>query len=529
MKVVETYLDDSFKKPSKDENLLFLLVCALCNNTKVVFEGIKKKIVGNQTEIALRNFAEELGVVKEIMEKEYIRIGEIPFTSERKMMSVICEKDEKIYVFTKGAPEILLEKCSKILKDGKICKLSEDEKRKILKANEKMASKALRVIGLAYKELATKPKSSKDIEKNLVWLGLAGIADLPRPEVKKAIEDCRNAGIRVIMLTGDSPITAKAIADEIGLETTEVIEGKQLDKMSNEELEEVLKRNVNVFARVTPFHKLRVLEILQRKYRVAMTGDGVNDAPALKKAHVGIAMGIRGTEVAKEASDMILLDDNFATIKEAVKEGRRIFDNIRKFVNYLFVCNLAEVLVIFFATLFFTLKKPILLPVQILWINLLTDGFPAIALGFDPARDDVMRRPPRPRNEGIINRQLAWIIAVIGSKKALDLLATFLFFTWLFGEEVGRTALFTGFILYEFIRIGVIRVQEKMSFFANRILVISLVVSLALQLTLLYTPLATIFHVVPLSLLHWLILLGFGAIGFATSILLTKLIMKYVV
>ena len=521
MKVVKTFFDMKFQKPEEEK---FYLICALCNTTKVIKEGLRKKIVGDQTEVALRLFAEENGYSKEGLEGKYPVVDIYPFSSQRKMMSVVCETGERFMLLSKGAPEVVLKKCSFILKNGKVVKLSESDAEKIMKINNKMASSALRVLALAYKECETKEKCD---ERDLVFLGLAGLMDPPRKEVKQAIEDCKSAGIRVIMLTGDNPLTAKAIAKEIGLETYDVVEGKEIDEYSDEVLEELLKRNVNVFARVTPFHKLRILEILQKNHRVAMTGDGVNDALALKKSSVGIAMGIRGTEVAKEASDIILLDDNFATIRDAVKEGRRMFDNIRKFVNYLLTCNLAEVLVIFLATLFFTLKEPILLPVQILWINLLTDGLPAIALAADPARKNIMKIPPRPKDEGIINKQLASIIGAVGIKKTFELLLIFLVGIALFGESVARTMLFTGFIIYQLIRIFVIRYQEEISFFANRFLLLALASSFLLHLFLLYSPLATVFHVVPLNTIHWFILLGIGTVAFLTSIGLTSLILKY--
>lgn len=522
MKVVKTFFNMNFEKPKEER---FYLVCALCNTTREITQGLTKKIVGDQTEVALRLFAKENGYEKKELESKYPVVDIYPFSSQRKMMSVVCRAGEKFLLLSKGAPEVILKKSSFILKNSKVVKLSKSDIEKIIEVNNKLASSALRVLALAYKECDTKEKCTED---NLIFLGLVGLMDPPRKEVKQAIEDCKNAGIRVIMLTGDNPLTAKAIAKEIGLETYDVVEGKELDEYSDEVLEELLKRNVNVFARVTPFHKLRILEILQKKHRVAMTGDGVNDALALKKASVGIAMGIRGTEVAKEASDIILLDDNFATIRDAVKEGRRIFDNIRKFVNYLLTCNLAEVLVLFLATLFFSLKEPILLPIQILWINLLTDGFPAIALALDPARKDIMKRPPRPREESIINKQLAWIIGAIGVKKTLVLLTIFFVGLMLFNEIVARTMLFTGFIIYEFIRIFVIRYQEKLSFFANTYLLLALAGSVLLQLLLLYSPLAFAFHVVPLTLEQWAILLGFGGIGFVTSIALTYLILRYV-
>ena len=522
MKVVKTFFNMDFEKPVNEK---FYLVCALCNTTKVISHGLKKKIVGDQTEIALRIFAEENGYSKEELEAKYPVVDIYPFSPQRKMMSVICKVKEKFLLLSKGAPEVILKKCSHIFKNGKIVKLCKNDVEKIMEANNRMASSALRVLALAYKE-CDKKDSCK--ENELVFLGLVGLIDPPRKEVKQAIEDCKNAGIRVIMLTGDNPFTAKAIAREIGLETVDVIEGKGIDKYTDKELEELLKRNVNVFARVTPFHKLRILNILQKNHRVAMTGDGVNDALALKKASVGIAMGIRGTEVAKQASDIILLDDNFATIRDAVKEGRRIFDNIRKFVNYLLTCNLAEVFVIFFATVFLTLKRPILLPVQILWINLLTDGLPAIALAVDPARKNIMKLSPRPKSEGIINKKLALIISSTGIKMSVELIAVFFISLIIFGESIARTMLFTGFIIYEFIRIFVIRYQEKISFLANKFLLFALIISFILHLGLLYSPLATAFHVVPLSFEHWIILLCFGSVAFVTSIALTSFIIKYV-
>jgi len=281
--------------------------------------------------------------------------------------------------------------------------------------------------------------------------------------------------------------------------------GEEIDKMSDIELKKILKK-VNVFARVNREHKLRSLEILQRSNNiVAMTGDGVNDALALKKADVGIAMGIKGTEVAKQASDIILLDDNFATIKTAIKEGRRIFDNIKKFVNYLFSSNFAEICVVFLATLFFSLKEPILLPLQILWINLLTDGMPALALGVDPARENIMKRKPRKKGEPIIDEKLIKMVLSIGATIALTLLLVFLLLLP-FGEKKARSALFTGFVLYEFSRIFTIRYREKMNLFANRWLLIALAISFALQLTVAY-PLSYLFKLEPLGLYEWFILI----------------------
>ncbi len=504
-----------------------LLVCgALCNNSNIGYdEEGNRKYFGDQTEVALRKISDKSGFVKENLEKEYKRINEISFTSKRKMMSVVYKNDNlnKYFVYSKGAPEVLIENCNRIYHDEKTIGFSKAAKKRILKQNREFASHALRVLGFAFKDTKN---PNKNIERNLVWLGLQAMIDPPRPKVGQALTDCSTAGIRVIMLTGDNPSTAKAIASEIGLKS-EVLEGNYLEELSDEELEEKLNSRVNIFARISPFHKLRILEILKKDNRVAMTGDGVNDALALKKADVGLAMGIRGTGVAKEASDVILLDDNFATITTTIKEGRRIFDNIRKFVNYLFVCNFAEVGVLFLATLFLTLKEPILLPVHLLWINLLTDGLPALALGVDPARPDIMRRPPRKKGEPIINKQLGWLIGTIGIKKTIVLFATF-FFVLPLGIEAARSTLFTGFILYEFVRIASIRYQEKLSWFSNKWLLIALIGSVLLQLTIIYTPLSEFFHIVPLGLYEWIILLVGIIVGYITAIIITKVVIKLV-
>jgi Ca2+-transporting ATPase len=381
-------------------------------------------------------------------------------------------------------------------------------------------------LGFAYKESKGKI-SEKDAEKNLVWLGLQAMIDPPRPEVKQAIKECYTAGIRVIVLTGDNPTTAKAIADEIGIKTGGIIEGYELDKLTDKKLEEKLNSTINIFARISPFHKLRILEILKKKYRVAMTGDGVNDALALKKADVGISMG-DGEEVAKEASDIILLDNNFASIVSAVKEGRRSFDNIRKFINYLFVCNLAEVGVLFIATLFLTLKEPILLPIQILWINLLTDGFPALALGLDPARPNIMKEPPRKKNESIINKKLSYLIGFIGFAKMLVLFATFILVGYISSIQEARTALFTGFVLYEFVRIGTIRSQEKLTWFSNKWLLWALIISVLMQLIIIYTPFNQLFHIQALGIYSWIILLTGITLSYVVAIWITKVINKHV-
>ena len=514
-------LDTSKLNPEEIKEIhQILLTGKLCNNSKISKNETNEKIYfGDQTEIAIRKISEKYLDFKE----NYEKISEISFDSGRKMMSSIYEKDNKFYTFSKGAPEILLKKCDRIYINGKIIKLTNEAKQKILQKNKDFASQALRVLGFAFNETTTKDES----ETNLIWLGLQAMIDPPRKEAKQAIQECYTAGIKVIMMTGDNPLTAEAISNEIGLKSKGVISGEELDKLSDKEIENKLK-DITIFARVSPFHKLKILEILKKNYRVAMTGDGVNDALALKKADVGISMGVRGTDVAKQASDIILLDDNFATIPAAIKEGRRSFENIRKFTNYLFVSNLAEIGVLFLATLFLTLKNPILLPIQILWINLLTDGLPAIALGLDPATPNIMEKPPRKKDEPIINKSLAWLIGIIGTKKIIMLLLTFILINHLFGIEQARTALFTGFILYEFVRIGTIRTQEKLTWLSNKWLLVALAFSLLLQLTIIYTPLNTFFHIMPLNLYSWIILLIGIVIAYALAIIITKIVLKLV-
>lgn len=526
-KVYNTEIQD---KDRKDEDEFYsLLECgAICNNTKVSGhpEG-DRKYIGEQTEIGIIRVAEAFGIYNEKINEQYAKINEIPFSSERKMMSVVVheklEKNANKKMFSKGAPEVLIEKCNRILENGKVRKMELNDKKVILSQNENFAVSAYRVLGFAYKEI---DDNDKQTEKDLIWIGLEAMVDPPHTEIVDTLKNCQTAGIRVIMITGDNPITAKAIADTIGLKSEGVLEGKDIEKMTVRDVQNSLDENINIFARTTPMHKLKILKVLEKNNRVAMTGDGVNDSLAIKQANVGIAMGQRGTSVAKESSDIVLLDDNFSTIIKAIKEGRRIFDNIRKFMNYLLVSNIAEVFVLFLSVFLFTLDKPILIPVQILWINLLTDGMPALALGVDPARKDIMKDKPRHKNEAIINKRLAWLIGLMGAKKTIVLLITFLLVLPQ-GEDLARTTLFTGFILYEFVRIASIRSQEKLNWTSNPWLLIALLVSLLLQLVIVYSPLNVFFHAVPLGLGQWFILLSGVCIGYFTALLITKLVSDY--
>lgn len=521
---LEGVLSEHDKITQREQSRKLLLCTALSTKMSHVYFGDSEKVTGDPMEVALRRFAEEQGYDRETLIQDYNLVHELPFTSERKIMSMVYRYHRSRIMFTKGAPEILLEHCTTVCKGDAIMPITPAMKRSIHAQLKNFASKGLRVLGFAMREI---PKSQEPHELELTWLGLIAMMDPPRDGVAKALQDCTTAGIRVVMLTGDNPLTAQAIAKEVGLGSTGVRTGNDLDAMDDPMLEAALAEGVNIFARVSPDHKLRLLNVLQKRHHIAMTGDGINDVLALKRADVGISMGLRGTEVAKQASDLILLDDNFATIVEAIRQGRRVYDNLRKFLNYLFVSNIAEVMVIFLATLILPLSGPLLFPVQLLWINLLTDGLPALALGVDRARPDIMRLPPRPWGEGLIDRQLGWLIGIIGAKKTILLISLYIIsLRW--GEPVARTVLFTGFVLFEFIRIASIRAQEKLTWLSNPLLLAALGGSLFLQLLLLYSPYASFFDAVPLGRDPWMLLLGFLALGYILAILLTRLILRLV-
>jgi P-type Ca2+ transporter type 2C len=374
-----------------------------CNNASLE----NSKVLGDPTEAALLVSAAKAGI-----SKKFERIAEIPFSSERKIMSVAVKKDDKVIVYTKGAPEIVLEHCQ----------MSDLEKKKILEINQGLSDQALRNLGFAYKELtASEFEAQKNdeakLESGLKFLGIQGMIDPPRVEVKPLIEKCRASGIRVVMITGDNGATAQAVAREIGI-TGEVLTGMDLEKMDDKKFSEIVE-NVSIYARVNPSVKMRIVNALKKKgHIVAMTGDGVNDAPALKAADIGIAMGVTGTDVAKESSDMVLLDDKFSTIVSAIEEGRGIFHNIRKFVRYLLSCNIAEVLIIFFGVI--VLQELVLTATMLLWINVVTDGIPAIALGMDEAEEGIMHYKPKVFQADIINKELWAEMMIYGTLLAVE-------------------------------------------------------------------------------------------------------------
>jgi len=480
------------EKPKELE--LLILGGTLCNDARLEKENGKWVIRGDPTEGALKVLAGKAGVTSEVEEK-YPRIGEIPFSSERKMMTTIHRSpDGKVIAFMKGAPEVVLSKCSKIMVDGEVRKLEKEDVEEILRANDEMASSALRNLAIAYREIDEVPgEIGEEIESDFVFLGIVGMMDPPRPEVKDALELCRKAGIKVVMITGDHKLTALAVAKELEIyrEGDIILTGKELEEMSDEEFESIVEK-VTVYARVSPEHKMKIVKALKKRgHVVAMTGDGVNDAPALKAADIGVAMGITGTEVAKEASDMVLSDDNFATIVSAVEEGRRIYDNIKKYLLYLLGCNISEILIPLFAS-FAALPLPFT-AIQYLWINLTTDGLPAMALGVDPAEPDVMKRAPRDPKEGILVRRETALFLVF-----LPLLVTAVilmnFAEGISAESLtrARTRIFTLMIIIElFIAISFRSIRHsafRVGITRNKFLLFAVAISLAMQFAILYVP-----------------------------------------
>lgn len=515
---------------TKNKKALVLLaeIAALCNNSILqknnnpvggFFRKNDKQwsILGDPTEGALLVLAAKAGIWREKIEKQKKRLYEIPFDSNRKCMSVIYEGDNCLNVYTKGAPDIILEKCSHILWQDKVIPLSEEIKNKLLKYNEDMASDALRVLGLAYRELSINfsyDRREDQVEENLIFVGLTGMIDPPRSSALKAVEKCKRAGIKTIMITGDHRITAQAVAKELKIheEGNIVFTGAELDQISDKELKKLINK-VSVFARVTPKHKLRIVKLLKEKgHIVAMTGDGVNDAPAVKEADIGISMGISGTDVTKESSAMILSDDNFATIVAAIEEGRGIYDNIRKFIRYLLSCNVGEVLTMFFATLF-GLPLP-LLPIQILWVNLVTDGLPAMALGVDPAEPDIMHRRPRHPKESIFARGLGRRIAIRGSLICLGTLLVFIvgFYINNHNLTIARTMAFSALVFSQLFHVFDCRSERfsifEIGIFSNPYLVGAVCLSVIMQLLVIYLPfLQPIFKTQALGMIDWLVIL----------------------
>jgi len=490
-------------------------IMTLCNDSKLRrIDDQKIETIGDPTETALISFAAKTGFYKDKAEQEFPRRAEIPFDSERKLMTTINEINGKLICMTKGAPDILLEKCNRILTDGNIVYLTNEHKEEIKAANSEMAGKALRVLALAYKEIDEIPeKLTPDIvEKQLIFTGLVGMIDPPREEVKAAIQTCKTAGIRPIMITGDHKDTAAAIAKELEMidDESETITGAELDKISDEEFVSLVNK-YSVYARVSPEHKVKIVKAWKANGKVvAMTGDGVNDAPALKVSDIGVGMGITGTDVAKGVSDMVLSDDNFATIVEAVKEGRTIFSNIRKSIQFLLSANMGEVITLFIATM---LNWNILLPIHILWINLVTDALPAISLGVEKPEKDVMKRKPRKSQGNFFAGGLGISIIYQGLIEGLITLGTYYVSSRLYSHEVAVTMAFATLGLIQLAHSFNVRSDKKSIFeiglFSNKYQVGAVIISAFLQLIVIIVPqLSKIFRVVQLNPVQWLIVAG---------------------
>jgi len=489
-----------------------LTIGSLCNDAQLVREEEEWDIKGDPTEGALVSLAAKAGLWQGELNTSFPRIAEQPFSSERKKMTTVHQTEEGLIAYSKGAPEVILNSCSSILGTEKVSGLTASERQDIFDAAQSMAGDALRVLGLAYKQLST---IDEKVEEEMVFVGLVGMIDPPRDEVKDAIALCERAGIKTVMITGDHIMTAVAIAKELGLlKDGRSLSGAELDKLGDEEFNAIID-TVGVYARVSPAHKLRVVEALsQQGHVVAMTGDGVNDAPALKKADIGIAMGITGTDVSKEAADMVLTDDNFASIVAAVEEGRGVFSNIKKFLMYLLSCNIGEILLMAAAILFgplIGLPSGVLplIAIQILWVNLATDGLPALALSVDPPDPDLMNSKPRRRSDSIFTRPVINFLAGAGIWTAMVSLLVFL---WALNS--GRSFIeaqcmcFITLILIQFFNALNCRSEKHSLFsigiFSNRWLLLSIAASLGMTIMLVYNPfLQEVFHTYALSAVDW--------------------------
>lgn len=524
-----------------------LVASALCNDAKLNHTGSLWTILGDPTEGALLALAGKGGFNADQLNQQCDRIAEIPFTSERKRMSVVVqshapESSESFaldqtnpVLFTKGSPELVLERCQSAQGGGGLVPLTSAKKQAILEQNDLMASRGLRVLGFAMKPLENatlngRSSSSEDLEaeeQDLIWLGLVGMLDAPRPEVRDAVVACRRAGIRPVMITGDHPLTANAIAENLGIAQPgdTILTGRDLTHLTTEALEETVSQ-VSVYARVAPEHKLRIVQALQKRGEfVAMTGDGVNDAPALKQADIGIAMGITGTDVSKEASDMVLLDDNFTTIVAATEEGRVVYDNIRRFIKYILGSNIGEVLTIAAAPLMGLGGVP-LSPLQILWMNLVTDGVPALALAMEPAEPNVMQRPPHDPKESIFARGLGSYMVRVGILLAV---LTIGLMAWAYrhthaadyagNPDTWKTMVFTTLCLaqmgHALAARSDIRLTIQLNPLSNPYVWGAVLLTTGLQILLIYVPaLQQFFGLYPLSQLELGVCFGFSALIF---------------
>jgi Ca2+-transporting ATPase len=541
-----------FLDVEQNQDLKMLLkagqLCSTASISLVTDNDSNWKIVGDPTEGAILVAAEKANIRLEDTRSKYEELTEFSFDSIRKRMTTIQgDEDGTIWAFTKGAPEIIFDRVSKILIDGSEIELDSFHREELLAANSAMARCAMRVLALAYKKLDsnTNDWTANEVESNLVFLGLVGMLDPPREGVVESITKSRKAGIRPIMITGDHSLTASAIARSVGLvqSDTEGVTGSELSEMNDNELDEIVRES-SVFARVTPEHKLRIVQALKRQNQVvAMTGDGVNDAPAIKTADVGVAMGIRGAGVTKESSDLILTDDNFATIVSAIEVGREIYANIRKFVAFLLSANAGEVLIVL-TMVMIGLPLP-LTPIMILWINLVTDGPPALALGFDSPPKELMSRNPRKPGTRILNKEMMRSILFGGFLATLASGSVYLYVLWInighipgvtgpnvdwllpqYAEtlQTAQTATFVAMVLFQLFWVWNVRDEYNPAWDTNiresKELLISVIISFALTLLVVYTPLSTIFGTVPIDSGLWFLIIGVSLIGFLAPIYL---------
>lgn len=513
------YIDKEQINPNKID--LLLRIGYLCNNAKLTKKNQRYEIIGDPTEGSLTVLGKKGKLNDNELKKNFSFVEELPFDSERKLMSVIFNNrlNKKKEDYTKGAPDILLKVCDRILENGKIRKLTDKDRKIILNMNNSFAEKALRVLALAYKPLVdVKKYDIKNVEKNLIFVGLAGMIDPPRDEVKDAVAKCHKAGIKIIVITGDHAITTKAVAQQIGLfkKGDTVLTGDEVKKMSDKQLEKTIEK-VAIIARAMPIQKLRIVEALQKKgHIVAMTGDGVNDAPALKKADIGISMGITGTDVSKEVAKAILVDDNFATIVNAIEEGRNIYDKMIKSARYLLSCNSGEITSVFLAIM---LKFPLpLLPLQILLMNLLTDDFPALGLGFESSEKGIMEKPPRNPKEKPIRKRMFLSIIVFGLVMGLGTLLMFSHYKEI-NISKAQTVAFTTLVMFQMFAVissrSLKQDMKHLNPFTNLWLLGAVMISIIIQVAVIYLPpFQIIFGTVPLLGIDWLKIIGISSLGF---------------
>ena len=537
------FLQDGGQVCHKDVLELKLLMrsATFANDAKLVppeKQGDNWKIYGDPTEASLLVAAQKNGFDWESELEKYPRVYELPFDSQRKSMSSIHMVDNRKVAYIKGAPKKIIKLCNEISVEEKPIRFTEDEKKKVVAEHDRLAASGLRILGMAYRNL---PSDFEDydpdtVERDMIFLGMIAMQDPPRPEVLPAVRDCHKAGIRIIMITGDYGLTARSIAHEVGIvgdENCRIVKGKELTEMDDEELKELLMSGDDIiFARAVPEHKMRIASVLEDMDEiVAMTGDGVNDAPALRKADIGVAMGITGTDVAKEASDMVLTDDNFATIVSAIKEGRTIFENIRKFITYIFAHETAEIIP-FILLVIFKIPLPITV-MQILAIDLGTDTLPALALGMGPSESDVMDRPPRPRNERLLNWGVIWRGYIfLGLIEALLVMSGYFWVLYGGGWTLGESLPFTDPLYLEattMVFVGIVTSQIgnligcqttrtstfKVGIFKNKWIMRGIIFEVAVMLSIVYVPyLQSIFGTTALDIYQWLYVITFIPIMF---------------